>query len=215
MNSRQSSGFALIKFTAALIMVAGLGLGMAPMYYKFINDYRATAFTNGLVQSLQLARSKAVSRGSAVSVCASDNGQTCTEAPWSHGYIVFADAGAPGVVDADDGVIETTRVRGHRVNVTLTGGQYLRFLPNGGLLAQAPATEITAKSTGGNWLDRLSPISAAVADDEQPESLAVGMGDASVTAVRTGAFTVCVGPSGRAINISYLGRITTSRIPCE
>ena len=218
MNSRTCAGFALVKFSMTLIMLGGIALGTAPMYYKFINNFRATDFTNGLVKSLQLARNKAIALGSAVSVCASDNGNSCTDTPWSRGYIVFADSSTPGIVDGNDGVIEITRSRTPHVNVKLTGGQYVRFLPNGGLLAQGPSANsgvMVATNEASSWLQRLSPIAAATASDELFQHNMMDMGDTQTQAVKNGAFTVCVGPSGRAINISYMGRITTSRIPCE
>ena len=215
MEAHRSGGFTLLKFTVSLILVNAIALGIAPVYYTFMNNLHATSFTNGLVQSLQVARTQAVKRGNPVSVCASDNGRTCTETPWSHGYIVFADSNAPGVVDGDDGVIEITRTHNQRVNVTLTGGQFVRFLPNGGLVAQAfdsgPVMTANAKR---NWYEALAPIATATANDDLPQGNLINTSDA-VTAMRTGAFTVCVGPSGRAINISYLGRITTARVPCE
>jgi len=215
MGAHRSGGFTLLKFTVTLILVNGIALGIAPVYYTFMNNLHATSFTNGLVQSLQLARTQAVKRGNPVSVCASDNGNTCTDTPWSHGYIVFADGNAPGVVDGEDGVIEITRTHKNHVNVTLTGGQFVRFLPNGGLVAQAPiSAPVMTASVIPSWFDNLSPIGAALANSDSPQDNPVNTSE-SATALRTGAFTVCSGPSGRAINISYLGRITTSRVPCE
>jgi len=215
MGVHRSGGFTLLKFTVSLILVNAIALGIAPVYYKLMNNLHATSFTNGLVQSLQLARTQAVKRGNAVSVCASDNGNTCTDTPWSHGYIVFVDGNTPGVVDGEDGVIEITRTHNQRVNVTLTGGRFVRFLSNGGLVAQAPVTTPVMTATANpSWFSSLSPIATAMANDEFPQDRSVNTGE-SATAMRTGAFTVCAGPSGRAINISYLGRISTSRVPCE
>jgi type IV fimbrial biogenesis protein FimT len=218
MGAHHIAGFSLIKFTSSLMLVAMLALGMAPVYYQFMNNYRATNFTNTLVHSLQVARSKAVHRAAAVSVCASDNGRTCTDTPWSDGYIVFSDDAAPGVRDVEDRVLLVMAAHHSQVNVTLTGGHYVRFLPNGGLLARAPAEEGKnryASAASTNWFARLSPVSSAVASDDVNETDTMTSGETASGAVKTGAFTVCVGPSGRAININALGRISTSRIPCE
>jgi hypothetical protein len=118
----------------------------------------------------------------------------------------------------DDQVLLVTTALSPHLNVTLTGGRYVRFLPNGGLLARAPAEEgknMYASAAGTGWFDRLSPISSAVAADELPAIDTFASTEFESGALKTGAFTVCVGPSGRAININSLGRISTSRIPCE
>lgn len=92
-----------LLFTMA---IAGLVLALAvPNFRDFIQNNRAAEEANALVGALALARSEAVTRGIPVTVCASDDGSTCTDdVDWSTGWIVFTDGNAPlGTVDdADD-----------------------------------------------------------------------------------------------------------------
>jgi len=88
-----------LLFTMA---IGGLVLALAiPNFRDFVQNNRAAEEANALVGALALARSEAVSRGVPVSVCASDDNETCADAvDWSTGWIVFTDANAPlGTVD--------------------------------------------------------------------------------------------------------------------
>jgi type IV fimbrial biogenesis protein FimT len=89
-------GFTLIELVVT-IAVGGILVALAvPSFTTFIQNSRLTAQTNSLVSSLDYARSEAIKRDAAVSVCATDAGATTCNgsATWSTGWIVQDPAGA-------------------------------------------------------------------------------------------------------------------------
>jgi type IV fimbrial biogenesis protein FimT len=78
-----------------------------PNFRDFMLNNRAADEANALVGALNLARSEAVTRGTPVSVCASDDGEACVAdgTSWADGWIVFTDADADGNADGADTVL--------------------------------------------------------------------------------------------------------------
>ena len=88
-------GFTLIELMVA-ILVLGILLGVAvPSFREAALSSRLTGYANDLVASAQLARSEAIKRNAAVTLCASKNGTTCgidAGSGWEAGWIVLAPA---------------------------------------------------------------------------------------------------------------------------
>lgn len=129
-------GFTIIELMITLAVI-GVALTLAaPGFGRFIRDQQVTTQTNDFLTSLNLARSEALKRGDAVSVCASDDGATCSgNNDWDAGWIVFTDAG-PNVGTVDGGAGESVlRVHaGFEAGTTLTadgGAAFVRFLGDG------------------------------------------------------------------------------------
>ena len=121
------SGFTLLELMVVVVIGAILlGIGI-PSFNNFIRNGRMTAAANDLVVGLHYARSEAIKRRAAVSICATDdplaNAPVCTAAtvppdpddpvpvPSVAGWVVFVDSngdgrfGNPSFVDLDaDGV---------------------------------------------------------------------------------------------------------------
>lgn len=68
---------------AAIILSVGV-----PGFMNFTANNRAVTATNDLVTALNLGRSEATRRGSAIVVCSSADGASCNSADWSTGWIV-------------------------------------------------------------------------------------------------------------------------------
>jgi type IV fimbrial biogenesis protein FimT len=101
-----SRGFTLIELMIT-ILVAAILLGVAlPEFRTTINNNRMANTSNDLVNAMNIARAEAISRGSAVSVCASADGAACSASTaWNAGWIVFTDTGVAGTVDGTDAVL--------------------------------------------------------------------------------------------------------------
>jgi len=141
--SSAQSGFTLIEIIVTLAIAAILLTLAVPSFHGFIKDARLTTTSDDLVHSLALAKSEAVKRSTAVSVCASDTGTSCTVTPWHEGWIVFTDASGgglvAGVLDGTDTVITIHEVAPNGLMMKIDGavtGKYVRFLPDGGLVQQ-------------------------------------------------------------------------------
>jgi Tfp pilus assembly protein FimT len=210
MHRHDNEGFALFQFTLGLFLVAISAMLAAPMYYKIAHSHWATAHANELVATLTLARSQAVMRGHAVSVCSSSDGLRCTDTPWQNGYIVFLDEGASGVVDPGDVVLKQHLTRKSPVTIALNGRTHVRFNPSGSAIASGSWVALTdtavARDETPSWLDRLSPLGTAHASD---------VARVTNVAASTGVFTVCSGRSGREVRLSPAGSVSTSQTVCQ
>ncbi len=136
-------GFTLIELLVTL-SVGGILLALAvPSFTTFVQNGRLTAQANSLVMSLDYARSEAIKRDVAVSVCATDvNGTTCNgSATWTTGWTVQDPSSATPL----------QTVPAITSNVTLTAQQAgpITFNPNG--TAGAAASFTACDNRGGAY----------------------------------------------------------------
>lgn len=101
------SGLTLSEVIITLLIVAILVSTAAPVMQTLVADQRVSAVTQDIYTSFALARSEAVKRRSAVSLCASADGNICNNAgdDWSSGWVIFTDADADGAMEAGDQLI--------------------------------------------------------------------------------------------------------------
>jgi len=84
-------GHTLIE-TLLVVAIVGVAASFAiPGMQSLAKDSRRASAINGLVRSLQYARSSAALDGRTVVVCRSRSGQRCDGERWSDGWIVFPD----------------------------------------------------------------------------------------------------------------------------
>lgn len=149
-------GFTLSELLVALAIIAIL-VGLAtPSYRQFSANSRTVATTNSLVGALAVARSEALRRATAVSICASSDLQSCNTSDWTTGWIVFTDASVAGTVDGSDKIIQAWPAPGGNSKVGLTyapsGGQWLQYTARGmtSLTGQATFTAYVVGCKGNN-----------------------------------------------------------------
>lgn len=106
---RGSAGVTLLELLISMSVVAILGALAAPSFFGLLHDASRTAAVNDFFHALFLARSEAVRRGRVVSVCRSEDRESCAGAgaPWTVGWIVFVneDRDDPPVRDAGEHLI--------------------------------------------------------------------------------------------------------------
>lgn len=101
----KNNGFSLIELLVTLSLVGIiLSIGM-PSMQNFIKSERLDTQVTTLHSFVGLARSEAVKRGDAVSLCASSDQASCT-GTWTQGWIVFEDLNGDGDVDTDDTLLK-------------------------------------------------------------------------------------------------------------
>jgi type IV fimbrial biogenesis protein FimT len=95
-ESKYSKGFTLIELLVTVAVVA-IVLGLAvPSFRQQVVNNKSLALGDEFLQALNYARSEAVKSKKRVSLCASANGETCSD-DWSKGFIVFQDDAASDV----------------------------------------------------------------------------------------------------------------------
>lgn len=132
---RTLPGFTLIELLVTLVVaLVLLGVGI-PLFQGTLSGNRAATQVNELVSAFKLARSEAVTRGSAVSVCAVADPAVEPVAcggsgDWANGWVVFVDdSGSAMVIDGSD---VRVRIWGVATGASVTAGiGALQFAPGG------------------------------------------------------------------------------------
>ncbi len=92
-NLHHQRGFTLLEMMIALSIVAILTVIAIPMFRDSALRNTLTVQSNDLVAGALTARSEAIKRRAAVSLCASTDNLTCTNTRWERGWIVRATDG--------------------------------------------------------------------------------------------------------------------------
>jgi type IV fimbrial biogenesis protein FimT len=101
------TGFTLIELIISLVVAAILFGIAAPNLANIIREHRLSGQVNGFVADLNFARSEAIQRNTAVTVCKSGDPfadppvcTTTSTTPWTTGWVIFVDTGTNGQFDA-------------------------------------------------------------------------------------------------------------------
>ena len=135
-EARRQCGFTLGELLAT-VAVAGIAASLAlPGLNQAIDNQKRTAAIGDFVTALHLARSTAITRSTAVTVCPSTDGHRCDGTDWAAGWIVFEDPDGQLAPAAD----HTTLASGEApAGLSIRSRQFPRFLayrPNGQAMAE-------------------------------------------------------------------------------
>lgn len=139
-------GFTLPELLTALA-VTGLAMSLAvPSLNNVMAGQRRASAINSLVGTLHVARSSAMTRNEAVTICPSNDGASCTGTPWEQGWVVFVDPsrqrqpGADSLLAGENGLPEPVHVQ------SVEFAQALTYQPNG-----QPVSGRGANESGAFW----------------------------------------------------------------
>jgi len=169
---KNNRGFTLIELLITVaVLVVMLVLGV-PEYRRMTENNRQVAAINTMVGDLNLARTEAVKRGRAVTLCGSTDGATCNTGNWESGWIVFTDADRGADIDVGDVLISrnTSLPAGLTLRTVefddlpgFTAGGVVQYLPNGQLRdidgdGDADGTFQLCEATQNNELARVTNV---------------------------------------------------------
>lgn len=216
MMRKTQAGFSLVKGMALMALMAVTFLFAAPLYYRLVGDRHVVSYTNDLVGALQTSRRLAIKTMASVSLCSSDNGHSCTDTPWSRGYIAFTDNGQPGVRDGFDNIVLSVPASRIPLSVVLSGATQVRFLSTGGLVAEAKTESDRSGEEKdppptmlASMLNALSPVATAHAADLGAPADELSVSNQPV------AFLICSGGVGRTVQVTNIGRLETNAVSCR
>lgn len=99
----RQDGFTLIELMVTITVMGLLLLVAVPSFNNAMLGSKLSAFANSFTASAQLARSEAIKRNAAITMCASSDGATCAGAGgWQQGWIVFNDKDGDGTINGTE-----------------------------------------------------------------------------------------------------------------
>ena len=169
---KNNRGFTLIELLVTVAVLVVLLVVGVPEYRRMTENNRQVAAINTMVGDLNLARTEAVKRGRAVTLCGSTDGATCNTANWESGWIVFTDADRGADIDVGDVLISrnTSLPAGLTLRTVefddlagFAAGGVVQYLPNGQLRdidgdGDADGTFQLCEATQNNELARVTNV---------------------------------------------------------
>lgn len=131
---RSIQGSTLIELMVVLVVAAVLLSMAAPSFVGIMRTSRIATAANGLIASLQLARSEAIKRAVRVTVCAGSEATGCDAGGgWQDGWLVFVDFNENGTFESGDQLLRVidSVARSVRVSGNDPVSQYVSFVPTG------------------------------------------------------------------------------------
>ena len=161
-GARGSAGFTLIEMLVTLV-VLGLLLAVAvPSFNNAILGNKLSGYANSFLASAQLARSEAIKRNAAMTMCRSADGISCaTSGGWEQGWIIFNDkatGGTAGTVDADETRVHYQQALGS--DFSFTGDAYTVVFQGTGLSATSGTLTLCRKLPSPGAQERVITLSA-------------------------------------------------------
>lgn len=109
-TSRQR-GFTLLELFSVVAVSSVLAMAGIPLIEGFQRDHAAAGLQQTFAESLAVARERAVGTGTAVYLCGSADGTSCSS-DWNSGWLVYqgSQPKAPGQTVAEVDIIQHTRI---------------------------------------------------------------------------------------------------------
>ena len=130
-QSRHQSGLTLLELLITIAIVIIMAVLSVPFFDSLARSHSDTAM-HYLMREVQQARSSAVVAGKTVTLCGSEDNESCTK-NWQTGMhiLVFIDSDANRILDDDERLIRASNVPKGYFQWRGAGRNYLRFRQDG------------------------------------------------------------------------------------
>lgn len=100
-------GFTIIELLVTLLVLSIIAAFAIPSFTNVQRSIALDSNTSKFISAVSFARSEAVTRGSTVTLCRSEDGLVCSDAnaDWSVGWIVYEDLGDLAVFNDDNDAV--------------------------------------------------------------------------------------------------------------
>ncbi|MFK7993634.1 MAG: GspH/FimT family pseudopilin [Granulosicoccus sp.] len=119
---KESAGFTLIELLVGIAVLTVLVSVALPNFQSIVSDTRQVTLYNKASSTMRYARSEAIKRSTAVSICARATDTSCGD-DWSNGMLVFQDSindGSALTYDGTDTVLRTISAFSPGMSMTST-----------------------------------------------------------------------------------------------
>jgi len=127
-------GLTLIELITTLALVSLSLAILIPGWAGFADRSQITSISNQLLSHLRYARNAAVTRNRMISLCPSDDGESCSTDPfgWQRGYLVFEDPDGNRDRSPDEALLRVQDPLLTSMQLHSTAGRpAIRFRPDG------------------------------------------------------------------------------------
>ena len=122
---KKYSASTLLEVLITVAIISVLALVAFPSFTSYSQNSAMVANTSALLGSLKLARSEAITRGKRVSICASENGSTCSSNDkWEDGWVMWVDDSSDNTIDSGEKIIRVVGKAKGASDVTIRGPCY-------------------------------------------------------------------------------------------
>ena len=133
---KSASGFTLIELLTVLCIIGIISSFGLPSFYNILENQKAHALSYQLFHYLSFARSEAITKNQAISVCASKDNKNCNrKKDWSdQNILIFVDINKNGQRDIDEHILKTKNFglnSGSLMWRSFGNKSYLQWLPTG------------------------------------------------------------------------------------
>jgi len=152
MRTKANQGFTLIELVITITVLAIVATVAVPSFRNVIVSNSVSFDRDEFFTLANFARSEAIKRGTAVTICRSSDGVSCDNSlAWDQGWLAFHDADADGSQDSGEEVIRTVGPLDGQVSVAHGGSDERITYTSRGLLIRGDGVFTFSHSAGSQF----------------------------------------------------------------